>query len=302
MRRVKAFDRTQSLCEIYSVGFQLSFVSENLEQCHPWVLCKDYLTDALWATFNTERAHIYGFEYDPSEMPLISLDPVRIIVRNKQLNDDEFDRRIQNCCKFINLVDVKLKFNLSEIEKVEFSQGGNVWMFTLDKRWIHAPPLISMLSLFMRVGMFYNGKSRLHDAIRMFKKGVEAGRRPEPQRDDYDNEMDYWDAHADWEDDYCDDEEAEGNDMGYLRQSRSMRLLILKKGIKIFKPKMEENYPGDADIHTVHNNWGIVGAKNYAPFKTLWDLEGIDTIGKKKTGKKKKKVGKKKVAKKTTVK
>jgi hypothetical protein len=244
------------------------------------VLCKDFLTDALWATFNTDYAHIYGFEYNPAEHPLISLDPVLILARNRQVNDAEFEQQIQNACKFINLVEVKLKFELATVEKVEHKQGGSVWLFTLDKRWIHAPPMISMLSLFLRVGTFYNGKGRLHDAIRMFKKSADN------LHDNYDD--DFYDE---------DDGEVQVNDASYLKRSRSLRLLILKKGIKIFKEKIEDNYPHE-DIHTVHNQWGVCGAGKHKSFQTLWDLKGLETIGKKKKKATKKKVGKKKAKKK----
>jgi hypothetical protein len=273
-QKVKSFEHSQSLCEIYSVGFQMAFVSEEFEQCHPWVLCKDFLTDSLWATFNTDKVRIYGFEYNPADHPLISLDPVRILVRNKEKSVLEFEREIQNACKFINLVEVRLKFNMASVERVEHSQGNAVWMFTLDKRWVHAPPMISMLSLFVRIGCCYDGKSSLNDAVRAFKNRTV----DEPEFDEWGD----CDSEYDGE-----NQEVVTNDKEYLSASRSMRLLILKKGISIFQPKMEDNYPGGCDIHTVHNDWGIVEAKRYEPFQTLWDLDGLDTIGKKKKAKKK---------------
>ncbi len=272
MLSVKRFKVSQSLCEIYNLGFQMAFVSEKLEQCHPWVLCKDYLVDALWATFNKKKVAIYGFRYDPSDndFPAISLDPVKIIVRNKELDNNDFDKQIENCCKFINIVEARLKFKMAVIEKVKLGDKGSVWMFTLDKRWIHASPMISMLSLFLRIGCFYNGKDRLQDTIRLFKKNEE-GREYSPAG------------------------EAKVNDGRYLSQSRRFRLLIMKKGISIFKPKMEDNYPNEEDIHTIHNNWGIVSSAKNSRFKTLWNLEGLDTIGGKSKKKKKSKTLKQKV-------
>jgi hypothetical protein len=204
---------------------------------------------------------------------------VRLLVRNKEKTAQQFEQEIQNACKFINLVEVRLKFNLATVEQVEHKQGESVWMLTLDKRWIHAPPMISMLSLFVRMGCYYDGKSKLNDAVRAFKNRTVN----EPEADDW----------GDYDEDYA-SEEVINNDKEYLSASRSMRLLILKKGISIFCPKIEDNYPGGEDIHTVHNDWGIVEAKRYLAFKTLWDLDGLDTIGKKK--KAKKKAAKKKVA------
>jgi hypothetical protein len=112
-----------------------------------------------------------------------------------------------------------------------------------------------MLSLFLRVGCHYEGGGKLNAAIRKFKQ-------------------------------------VEHNDAGYLKDSRNMRHLILKKGLSIFADKMEDNYPHE-DVDTVHDCWGIVEAKRCHTFKSLWNLEGLETVLKKKVAKKKakKKVG-----------
>ena len=256
MQEVKKFSKNKGLCEIYSTGFQLAFVSDKFEQAHQWVLCKDFMTDVIWAGIHKQSVAIYGFEYKPSSYPAISKNPVRIVVRNKQEKDDAFDKKIQQSHEFLSILEAKLNFEQSTLEKVEHGDGGSVWMFNVDKQWIHASPLFSMLTLFMRVGCYYEGQGKINDAIRKFKT-------------------------------------VSHNDARYLKQSRSMRHLIMKKGIAIFAPKMEDNYPSE-DVHTVHDRWGIVNSKSCHSFKTLWDLTELETVVKKKT--------KKKVAKKTPVK
>jgi len=252
LKTIQPFNEKQFLCEIYNVGFQLSFVSKDLKQCHPWVLCKDFLTDAVWATMHQSRVGIYGFSYDTKIHPPISLNPVLLMVRNTQVTEKTFAESIQNSCKFLNKIERKLKFKKAKVENVILEKKTNCWLFTLDKRWLHASPMISLLSLFMRVGLKYNPelnfnsfiRSVKHDEIQVGKNGTK-------------------------------------NDKKYLKQSRKFRLLILKNGIKIFKTKMKDNYP-TSDIHTIHNCWGIVSASKLKQFQTLWDLKELKTIGQKK--------------------
>ena len=202
------------------------------------------MTDVLWATVNQEYVEIYGFEYDPRVHPSISIDPVYVVVRNKEVEDAKFDKQIQQSCEFLHILEARLKFEPATVEKVEHPNGGSVWMFTVDKRWIHASPLFSMLSLFLRVGCYYTGGGKLNNAIREFKK-------------------------------------VSHNDAGYLSSSRNMRHLIMKKGLAIFAPKMEDNYPHE-DVDTVHDCWGIVNSKTCHTFKTIWNLEGLESVVKKK--------------------
>lgn len=268
MRTVKPYDKNGHLCEIYSTGFQLAFASPDLEQCHDWVLCKDFLTDVVWAQLNQSSASIYGFRYQYKNNPVISIDPVLMLARNKQVKNGIFDKCIVNSTKFMNMLETKLKFTLCKSEKVEFKieeSSYSVWMFTLDPRWLHAPPMVSLLSLMMRVGCHYNGSGYLASALRKFKKSVIARR--DGLTKDSDNELEK-----------IEDFKALYNDANYLRKSYALRTLIIQKGISIFKPEMKDNYPSNVDIHTIHNNWGIVEARNCEQLKTLWDFSGLEII------------------------
>jgi len=244
-RKVKTYTRTQHLSEIYHAGFQLAFVSPDLEQCHPWVLCKDFMTDALWADLHKKKASIYGFTYDPAKDPKLTRTKTVVVVRNRQKTAEVFCKEIKLSIKFINCLEERMGFKPSKAEQVECGKDGCVWMITGDKKWMHAPPVFSLYSLYLRVGCFYDGKGRLHQAVRDFKKNVKH------------------------------------NDAGYLKTSRKLRLLLLQSGLTIFKDKKEDNYPKSADIHEIHNQWGIVNAANCSRLQKIWDLSGLETIGKK---------------------
>lgn len=235
-------------------------------------MCKDFLTDVIWATINKKNIEIYGFSYDLKNNPPISLDPVMLIVRNKQLENYVFDKQITNCVKFLNLIEIRLKFELCKAEKVKYKGNGSVWLFTFDKRWIHASPMISMLSLMMRIGCHYKGTGSLINALKKFKQGTKEIRESGGTSDDYFDDID-------------ENKSPIFNDAQYLKQSFAMRNLILKRSISIFKEKIEENYPSNVDTHSVHNCWGIVAAQKQETFKTIWDLSGLEVLKTKKVSK-----------------
>lgn len=219
------------------------------------------MTDVVWSTIHKEPIEIYGFQYNPHSDPKIAMDPIYIVVRNKELDEGLFDEQIQKSHQLIRMLEIKLEFEPSRLKKVDHENGGDVWMFILDKKWIHTSALLSMLTLFMRVGCNYSGKGKLNAAIRSFKRY-----KPE-DRDDY-------------------SESTRSNDANYLRQSHKLRCLILKQRLSIFAPKMEDNYP-HSDVDSIHERWGIVGARNCNELKCIWNLDGIKTILQKKKTKKK---------------
>ena len=250
MKQVKAFPHQGGLSQIYSTGFEYSLVSENLEQCHKWVLCKDFMNDAVWGALNGKSCSIYGFSFNPDTMPHPAYkNNMLLIIRDNTRTAEELRKAIQQSIIFINKLDERMKFDKTIVEEVEYKDEKHkynkpVFLFTLDKRWIHAPPLLSMITLFIRVGCHYDGTSGFHQAVKSFKTKI---------------------TH---------------NDASYLKQSRDMRLLILERGMGTFKTDIKDNYPADWSIGEVHNSCGIVNTKTFAEIKSIWNLEGLGTIGK----------------------
>lgn len=212
-----------------------------------WVLCKDFLTDAIWAQLHGKTAQIFGFRYQPGTDPELSLDPVLVVVRNKTKSNAVFDKEIQQSLKFINLVEARMSFSLSTLQKVDDGTKHSVWLFTCPKEWVHAPPMFSMLTLFLRVGCHYKGGGKLNEALNDFKKNVKH------------------------------------NDSSYLKSSRKLRLLIMKYGLSIFDKDIKKNYPADASVGTIHNSSGIVNSARSPVFKKLYNLSKLESMGKKET-------------------
>jgi len=249
--------------EIYDSGLQFAFVSKDMRQCHTWVLCKDFLQDVVFGVVNRCKIRIYGFDYDPKRMPLPDMDNMRVIIRDKNMakSISNLDERIKNLQEFLNKIENKLEFKKSIITEVKGVVRGSrckdrMFLVLGDKKWMHAPPLISLFTLYVRIGLFHKKGASFDDTIRNIKRGE--------QRSffvfKYNTSL----------------EGMQGNDRNYLNDSRRFRLAIMKHGVDMFLPKMEDNYninklgyDGSVreNIDNIHNNLGIVNGTDIGCWK-----------------------------------
>jgi len=142
-------------------GLEYAFLSEDDRQCGPFVYCKEFLVDAVWSQINNTPISIYGFHFNPNTDPPVCLTSCRILLRNRH-DKEGFDKRIRKMLKFINAIEEDMGWNLSTLEKCDNSPNknyyGNVYLLVSPANWLHAPPLVSMLTLLIRSGMAYDGK------------------------------------------------------------------------------------------------------------------------------------------------
>jgi len=80
-----------------------------------------------------------------------------VLIRN--MDDRHFSGRIPNALNFINNLEneLGLGFGSSTAELCENAEKGPTYLFTCPKSWQQAPPLLSLLTLMLRVGMTYEG-------------------------------------------------------------------------------------------------------------------------------------------------
>jgi len=207
-------------------GFQFAFVSKDMRQCHGWVTCRDALLDAIFKAVKKQRTWL-GV-YDPKRMPLFDMSNLRIIITG----DIVTERRIENLQEFLNKVEAKLGFKKSTIEEVDgiIHNGvkckGKIFLIVGDKKWMHAPPLISLFSLYIRIGLFHIKGSSYDDTIGRVKKGKESSFFGFKYRTNISG--------------------VRANDPSYLRSTRKLRLLIMEHGIKLFSKEMKNNYNTEA--------------------------------------------------------
>lgn len=220
-------EKTDHISQIYSDGLEFAFATKT-EQATNFIFCKDFLHDCIYALLNNKKIKPYGFNYDPTENP-IELKRTYILIGNK--SDNKLGSKIGNCLDFLNQVEHKLKLRKSIVCECEnppkrYEKSG-VYLFCGSGMWTNAPAMMSLYSLFIRVGMVHNVGDNFIKTIDDIQNGVITP--------------------------------YQKNDSSYLKQARLGIDKILDLGYrKFFFKETKKNYPA-IDVTTMHNNFGIVG-------------------------------------------
>lgn len=230
--------------QIYSRGFEFAFLSESegvFYQATTFVYCKDFLHDAIWATLNKKPVRIYGFKYDPSKDVALQMDRTVLALRNteyrKKDEDGRFHEQLAACLEFVQQIDRRLGFRPTQIYVVEHADAP-CWAIVGDARWQHAPTLLSLYTLLLRLGF-------LHRPGQDSDKTLQLAGEEKKLLGDACN--------------YA------GNlDCRYVKEARVGIDLIMRHGLNIFHPKQEDNYPSSLDVSTLHNFLGIVNFSKQA--------------------------------------
>jgi len=233
--KIKWIESFGGFSQIYSQGLEYAFVTENYEQICKFVFCKDFLQDAIHAKVNGTKASIYGFVYDSKKSLPLCLKKTMILLANS--SDGKLRDKIDGCVDFINQIEKILKIRRSTITECNLPpkkyEKGGVWLVKGSSRWIKSPPMISALTLLLRVGLAHKKGNPYHQTI---EKIIDGSTKP-----------------------YV------SNDVDYLKTGLPAIKKILTHGDKkLFYQKMENNYPKKTDIGTMHNSMGVVGyARGY---------------------------------------
>lgn len=155
-REVKWHPKTRKISQIPKEGLEYALVSDNYQQIHQLVWCKDFMQDAIHGFLNNSYTYIYGFAYDPVNDPPISMLRTRLLVTNWK--DKELGDRLKNrVVPLLHEVEGKLGMSKTVLEKCikippRYGRSG-VWLFDSSKRWSKAPPMISLFTLLIRIGL-----------------------------------------------------------------------------------------------------------------------------------------------------
>jgi len=220
--KITKWFKNEAMNQIYSTGLEFALVSAKGEQCHPFAFCKDYLQDAIWATLNKKSVSIYGFYYQHGKNPPVDLSVCRVAVRLKK--EKGFKEMCEASLRFINKMESDLSFTPSTLHF-----GGNykdttdaVYIFTGSKQWLFSPPMISLYTLSLRVGMTYQSG---------------------PWREHFANAKKYIGE----------------NDKNYTKEANKGLDKLLKQPItKTFAATVENNYPPNLGTYSLHDRSGIV--------------------------------------------
>lgn len=163
------------IAQTYEKGLEYAFLSKDLKQCGPFVYCKEFLVDSVWATTNKKSIDLYGFYYSPYMDAPVDLEKCRVLLRHR--TDGGFAKQIKPLVKFLNGIEKAFGFDKTKLQQVsnppqEYNfnytnkESHPVYCLEGSKEWMQAPPMVSLYVLLMRCGMGYRSgdpMKYLHD-------------------------------------------------------------------------------------------------------------------------------------------
>lgn len=212
-------------------GIEFALVTEDNKQIHQFVYCKDYLQDAVMGFLNNQQALIYGFNYNPKEHLPVCMSAMRVLVANRT-KDEKYVNQIEACLDFINQIEVQLKMKRTVVYRcthpLEAYKKSGTWLFEGSKRWMAAPPMISLYALLIRSGVSHTKGVNYKDTI----EGIINGK-----------------IYVEY-----------SYDKSYISSAKEPLERFIKHGDrKIFKAKeIKDNYPASLTVNDMHNRGGIV--------------------------------------------
>lgn len=236
--KVEWFQSGDDLAEIYqNTQMQFSFLSpekDGNKQCHLFVLCRDFLHDAVRAYITKGSCNIYGFRYNYKTNPPISMGSMRMLVTKKGLsgakNVTDFSKYMECAVSLLNHYEKMVKWKKSHCKKV-IDDKKHVWLFTGSSMWVSSPFLISMYSFLIRLATNENiisGFKDNDDLMNKYKILLNNG--------------------------------TTGNDITYLKDCWDKMHLVLKASKKLFflgEDKLDGVYFDGQPINNFHNYNGI---------------------------------------------
>jgi hypothetical protein len=177
MRKVEWYSKPRSLSEEYQqTGMQFAFVSapkDGYKACHEWVLCRDFLQDAVKAQLTGKNFNVYGFCFKPGTNPPVDLKKMRMLVTKGTIGDnqlDDFEESMKCGLEMLHYYERLAGWTLSRLKKVDATDSGKkvVYMFTSSAMWLKSPVFISLHTLLIRLGYFKISFSKKEEAEKAF--------------------------------------------------------------------------------------------------------------------------------------
>ena len=264
--KVKWHPKTlKNISQIPKDGIEFAHVSEDYTKVHQLVWCKDFIQDAIFGTLSKSKVEIYGFEYNPETDPPVSLDKTRIMISNWR--DLDFEQKLLNNCKeFLHDLEDRMQIETKTVFKKCINppaiyRKSGVFILESSPEWIIAPPMVSIYTLMIRIGMIHTlGESSINTLVKLKNKKLT------PINWKPDTKSKYGIRHVD-------------NDSDFLSNGWTGLSEILRVGHKkVFGDSIKDNYiPQIAEssknpriVSVIHNSCGLSGfskknAKKYFP-------------------------------------
>jgi hypothetical protein len=251
-RQIDWHPKNRKLIQIPKNGLEYAFVSDDYRQIHQLVWCKDFMQDAVYGQVNQKPVTIYGFKYDPAVDPPLNMEKTRIMVTSWR--DANFGSKIcNNCLEFLRGVESHLKMRKTTVEKCSgapatYKKAG-VWLLDGSKRWMKSPPMLSLYTMLIRIGLVHNVGDSFKKTIRLIKSGELKPYNWKEDKIDHKGSVIHYD-----------------NDRDFLRKGNRGLVRILKHGDrKLFFSDIANNYPENNkrgysfSTYDLHDRCGLVG-------------------------------------------
>ena len=178
---------------------------------------------------------VFRFNYDFAKDLPLDMNNCVFAFRNTMYKnkEDEFHGQLESCQQFLAGIEAKLGFQPSQIYKVDHD-GSPCWLVIGDKGWQHAPPLVGLYTLLIRLGFMHKLGESADATLELAKEGkITIG----------------------------DNSNYAGNkDCTYIKQSWPGIQVLFEHGLAVFNEKMEDNYPADLPKlgRSLHDHFGPV--------------------------------------------
>lgn len=266
LQKVKWNHKKNYLNESYQkTGFNFILASDNtssgilgmgkkkqIEACHEWVKCRDYLHDVVRCQLTSGSCDVYGFSYGVGKNPNLNLNKIRMLVSKETLITrdkpsakeylEDFKVVMAHSLTLLNHFENEAKISLSTLKYVD-PEGSNreiVALFTGSHIWLKSPFLVSMYSMLIRMGdkkITFKSVKELEKELRLISK------------------------------------KGDDNDAAYLASLWDKLHLILNNRDKLFtegKDGFHDIYYNKHNITSFHNNCGVLSLATFiTPDKEL---------------------------------
>lgn len=149
-------DQVVKISQIYNNGLEYSLVSEDYRQICPFVFCKDFLQDVIYACVNHKEIKIHKFEFNPAKNGYIATDKTKILIANA--SDTAFFARLESVFDFLHQIEDDLGLERTEwdiCKEPPSKYNSGIFLLQADSKWLLAPPLLSLYSLLIRIGFVH---------------------------------------------------------------------------------------------------------------------------------------------------
>lgn len=148
-------DYSGGLSEIYqSVNMKFAFCNVDkvsktklsIKQLHPWVKCRDFLGDALFATHHKVSYSVFGFKFDGTTKA-VPTDLTYLLIQHTS------KEQLEKIVPVINYLEKKVRWKQTKLIDLNTNKNNNHVMLAIaSKKWVSSTALISLYTMLWRLG------------------------------------------------------------------------------------------------------------------------------------------------------